>query len=500
MWRARRCWHITVFFERRLRGNYSICKFIDQNFMWRCSKFERGRKPLSASPVRVQKKLIVNAPGDRHEQEADKMADKITSRPGATPAGHLSQTSLSALDDKGGKGEPNPLVNEVLQSGGHPLNDDSRNFMESRFGYNFSNVRIHDDGKAVKSAESINAKAYTHGSNIVLNKNINHNSAAGHHLLAHELSHVIQQSGGGVANNIVQRQPLSSDKSDLAIPSVDLRDTASPLLASALGSAEISRFKLGGYEVPKEGKDTLRYSAKQIIFFLSKFPRSSVTIKGFTDKVGDGENNMTLGQRRADAVKDFLRQEGVPDEVISIESKGENEPAVQTKDNVPEPRNRRVQVIFNVHKGSVSFGMDLKLRPPEKLTDTPKPPEKPPISLTVPKEPERRIPFRDPDEGSQWKKMEENQRKIEEFDRKNPPKKRSVTDVIIDGVMDTTIKPILKKLPLSKDMREKAEGLIRKGIEAGTEKAIDSVIDALPGDSSEKDALKSAAKGLIKQK
>jgi outer membrane protein OmpA-like peptidoglycan-associated protein len=468
--------------------------------MWRYSKLERKRELLSASPFRLQKKLIVNTPGDRHEQEADKMADKVINPAGAAPAGHLSKTNLSTLSEKDGKGESNPLVNEVLQSGGHPLNDESRSFMESRFGYNFSNIRIHDDSKAAKSAESINAKAYTHGSSIVLNKNINHNSHAGQHLLAHELSHVIQQSGGGVENNVVQRQPLSPDKGDTAVPAVDLRDTASPLLASALGSAEISRFKLGSYELPKEGKDTLRYSAKQILFFLSKFPRSSVNIKGFTDKVGDGESNMTLGQERADAVKDFLRQEGVPDEIMTTESKGENEPAVQTKDDIPEPRNRRVQIIFNVHKSSASFGMDLKLRPPEKRSDTPKPPEKPPISLTVPKEPERRIPFRDPDESSLWKKMEENQRRIDEFDRKNPSKKRSLTDVIIDGVMDTTIKPILKKLPLSKDMREKAEGLIRKGIEAGTEKAIDSVIDALPGDSSEKDALKSAAKSLIKQK
>jgi outer membrane protein OmpA-like peptidoglycan-associated protein len=456
----------------------------------------RLKKSLTPSPVRVQNKLMVNTPGDKHEQEADSMANKVTGS--STNASGLSTaTSLPASEKEEGNGSNN-LVNEVLQSGGRPLKNNTKGFMESRFGYDFSNVRIHDNSKAAQSAESINAKAYTHGSNIVFNKNVDYNSAGGQHLLAHELSHVVQQSGTGASSNMIQRQPLSPDK-DAAMPPVDLRDSASPLLASALGSAEISRFKLGSAEIPKEGMDTLRYSAKQILFFLQKFSLSSVTIKGHTDKVGTDEKNVSLGQERADAVKAFLLQEGVPEAVMTTESKGENSPAVPTKDNVQEPRNRRVEVRFSVQKNPISFGMDLKLRPPEREITFAKPPEKPKINLGDITDPGPIGPVRDPDSTALWKKMEDGRKQIEEFDKNNPRKNTSVSDFIIDGVMDKAIKPLLKKLPLPEKIREKAEELIRDGIETGTEKAIDVAVDSLP-EGLDKDAIKKAAKAALKQK
>jgi outer membrane protein OmpA-like peptidoglycan-associated protein len=456
----------------------------------------RLKKNLTPSPVRVQNKLTVNAPGDKHEQEADSMANKVTGSATHT-SGLSTATSLPALEKEEGNGS-SKLVNDVLRSGGRPLKNETKGFMESRFGYDFSNVRIHDDSKAAQSAESLNAKAYTHGSNIVFNKNVDYNSTGGQHLLAHELSHVVQQSGTGASNNMIQRQPLSPDK-DAAMPSVDLRDSASPLLASALGSAEISRFKLGNAEIPKEGMDTLRYSAKQILYFLQKFSLSSVTIKGHTDKVGTDEKNVSLGQERADAVKAFLLQEGVPEAIMSTESKGESSPAVPTKDNVQEPRNRRVEVRFSVQKNPISFGMDLKLRPPEREITFTKPPEKPKINIGDITDPGPIGPVRDPDSTALWKKMEDARKQVEEFDKKNPQKNTSVSDFIIDGVMDKAIKPLLKKLPLPDKIREKAEELIRDGIEAGTEKAIDVAVDSLP-DGLDKDAIKKAAKAALKQK
>lgn len=456
----------------------------------------RLKKNLTPSPIRVQNKLMVNMPGDKHEQEADSMANKVTGS-ATHPSGLSTATSLPASEKEERDGS-NKLVNDVLQSGGRPLKNDTKGFMESRFGYDFSNVRIHDDSKAAQSAESLNAKAYTHGSNIVFNKNVDYNSTGGRHLLAHELSHVVQQSGSGASNNMIQRQPLSPDK-DAAMPSVDLRDSASPLLASALGSAEINRFKLGSAEIPKNGMDTLRYSAKQILYFLQKFSLSSVTIKGHTDKVGTDEKNVSLGQERADAVKAFLLQEGVPEAIMSTESKGETSPVVPTKDNVQEPRNRRVEVRFSVQKNPISFGMDLKLRPPERDITFTKPPEKPKINIGDITDPGPVGPVRDPDSTALWKKMEDARKQVEEFDKNNPRKSTSVSDFIIDGVMDKAIKPLLKKLPLSDKIREKAEELIRDGIEAGTEKAIDVAVDSLP-DGLDKDAIKKAAKAALKQK
>lgn len=451
-------------------------------------------KTLTATPIKIQKKLNINTPGDRHEQEAESMANKVTGH--LSNQGSLSTLSFATSDKKEGS-SPDTLVNEVLQSGGRPLKNDTKSFMESRFGYDFSNVRIHDDSKAALSAGTLNAKAYTHGSNIVFNKNIDHNSGGGRHLLAHELSHVVQQSGAGSWGKRIQRQPLLLDK-DAPVPSVDLRDSASPLLASALGSGEISRFKLGSADIPKDGMDTLRYLAKQIQFFLQKYALSSVTIKGHTDKVGTNENNMSLGQQRADAVKDFFLKEGVPETMMITESKGENSPAIQTKDNVQEPRNRRVEVRFSVQKNPLSFGMDLKLQPPKKELST-YPPEKPKIDIGIIKYPGPIGPVRDPDNTALWKKMEDARKKVEEFDKKHPQKNISVSSFIIDGIMDKAIKPLLKKLPLPDNLRKKAEELIRDAIEAGTEKAIDAAVDSLPA-GVDKDALKQAAKAALKQK
>lgn len=86
--------------------------------------------------------------------------------------------------------------------GGKPLPDEVRVEMESRFGIDFSEVRIHDDTQAHSSASLYEAKAFTHGKDIVFGTNrFAPKTGEGRHLLAHELSHVIQQRRGGAAPN-----------------------------------------------------------------------------------------------------------------------------------------------------------------------------------------------------------------------------------------------------------------------------------------------------------
>ncbi len=89
-----------------------------------------------------------------------------------------------------------PIVHDVLRSPGQPLDTASRAFMEPRFGYDFSRVRVHSDSRAAKSAEAVNAQAYTVGSNIVFGANQGGTGKVPHQrLLAHELAHVVQQGG-----------------------------------------------------------------------------------------------------------------------------------------------------------------------------------------------------------------------------------------------------------------------------------------------------------------
>ncbi|SCF03145.1 protein of unknown function (DUF4157) [Micromonospora viridifaciens] len=93
-----------------------------------------------------------------------------------------------------------PVHDVISSGGGSPLAPDVRTDMEARFGgQDFGDVRVHTDGAAHESAKSVNAQAYTVGSNIVFQRDsYDPTSAAGQHMLAHELTHVVQQRGGPV--------------------------------------------------------------------------------------------------------------------------------------------------------------------------------------------------------------------------------------------------------------------------------------------------------------
>ena len=87
-----------------------------------------------------------------------------------------------------------PIVNEVLRSPGQPLDEQTRAFMEPRFGHDFSKVRVHADTAAGQSAQSVNARAYTVGQHTVFaDGQYAPHTTTGQRLLAHELTHTIQQ-------------------------------------------------------------------------------------------------------------------------------------------------------------------------------------------------------------------------------------------------------------------------------------------------------------------
>lgn len=88
-------------------------------------------------------------------------------------------------------------VNEALRSPGQPLDAQTRAFMEPRFGQDFSRVRVHSDAGAAESARSVNAHAYTVGRDVVFGPgHYAPHSSEGRGLIAHELTHVVQQTSG----------------------------------------------------------------------------------------------------------------------------------------------------------------------------------------------------------------------------------------------------------------------------------------------------------------
>lgn len=160
----------------------------------------------------LQKRLTIGQDNDPYEQEADRVAAQImrTPAPGngqkpsiasATPA--ISRRANSSTSY--GLAAP-PIVNEVISAPGQSLAASTRQSMEPRFGRDFGSVKIHTDSKAAASAKAVNAQAYTVGQSIVFNSGAYQpTTPGGQELLAHELTHTVQQSHGGDPTRLSRR-------------------------------------------------------------------------------------------------------------------------------------------------------------------------------------------------------------------------------------------------------------------------------------------------------
>jgi hypothetical protein len=174
----------------------------------KCTECERA-----AGGSAVQLKLAIGPAGDRYEQEADRVAEQVTRMlaPGisASPAPPQISPLSPGFDEReklqenaAGAGEPGldeapASVHAVVRSAGRPLDGATRQFFESRFGRSFADVRIHTDAAAQASTHEIGAQAYTVGRNIVFaSGQYAPETVEGRRLLAHEIAHVLQQSGG----------------------------------------------------------------------------------------------------------------------------------------------------------------------------------------------------------------------------------------------------------------------------------------------------------------
>ncbi|MGC9524635.1 MAG: eCIS core domain-containing protein, partial [Limnospira sp.] len=248
-------------------------------------------KPFSPNSggLPFQPQLIVGAPGDKYEREADRMADIVMSmrlpstvepiqRQEEETAEVISPTIQRinshrprrrsaipyALLHSSEESEDEQNVNITLKSNknrkskrpksrafeadqdierrlkakkgsGNPLPEDTRDFMESRFGQDFGKVRVHTDGDAAWMNQELEAKAFTYGEDIYFNAGeYNPESEQGKKLLAHELTHTVQQTGSKAKdkstleipdkNNKVRRQPDMISSSEAIVQRLGLRE------------------------------------------------------------------------------------------------------------------------------------------------------------------------------------------------------------------------------------------------------------------------------------
>jgi peptidoglycan/xylan/chitin deacetylase (PgdA/CDA1 family) len=186
--------------------------------------FAKGKgKGRRSSASAIQAKLAVGETGDRYEQEADRVADTVLQKSQATssppPDGgngaHTTGSVVAPVEQIQASGENVPTVSpevearvDGLRGQGSPLSHPERVFFEDRFGADFSGVRIHTNDVAVQTAQDLNARAYTLGNDVVFNSGqYEPGSERGRRLMAHELTHVVQQ--GKVAMTPSSRQQVS---------------------------------------------------------------------------------------------------------------------------------------------------------------------------------------------------------------------------------------------------------------------------------------------------
>lgn len=256
------------------------------------------------SKKRLQTKLTIGASNDPQEQEADRVADQVLAVPANTAvrgaAPHIQRFSGPA----GGQADTAPpSVDSVLASSGRPLEPALRQDMEQRFGHDFSRVRVHTDEKAAESARAVDALAFTVGRDIVFGADkYARSTGRGLKLLAHELTHTIQQ---GIADPLPSHKLEMTNSTD---PSEREADSVTHTIASgkkklAFGAASRSRLQ----RAPADGGNLPNRHASTLPYRESKELLKCILILG--EKSADYCRQQVLGEKPPLTPSEILAQE-----------------------------------------------------------------------------------------------------------------------------------------------------------------------------------------------
>ncbi|MEO5558145.1 MAG: DUF4157 domain-containing protein [Dokdonella sp.] len=196
----------------------------------------RGRAPS------IQRKATISAPDDAQEREADEVADQVMRMVAPTSIRSTQraiQRKCATCEDEEKKSiqaKPASLTTagtvpdtaiamRATETSGAPLPLHVRSWFELRFGHDFSHVRVHADAEAAGAAHSIQARAYTLGRDVVFGSGeYAPATEAGRRLLAHELTHVVQQRGGSARSKVLQRNPAPPSATDQQVAKMALSD------------------------------------------------------------------------------------------------------------------------------------------------------------------------------------------------------------------------------------------------------------------------------------
>lgn len=234
-------------------------------------------RPTSPFVPRIQTKLTVNEPDDSYEKEADAVADQVMRMESAPPMVdpppddtlNLSRANFvqrETADPLAGASVTPDVESRVngLQGRGEPLPDQTRGFMEDRIGADFSDVRIHRDASSAELSRDLNARAFTVGNNIAFNSGeYNPDSSSGKHLLAHELTHTVQQGAAGQLERkpLVQREADTQTTEETDEPTPEEKAAAQAKAQAALAAAGGVKTDAIGKTAASQGQATAEQAA-----------------------------------------------------------------------------------------------------------------------------------------------------------------------------------------------------------------------------------------------
>jgi outer membrane protein OmpA-like peptidoglycan-associated protein len=351
----------------------------------------------SQKPLLIQPKLSVGAVDDPFEREADSMADRVMRMPDSSfiqrkcasceeeeklhrmPETSFIQRKCATCEheeeekihrkimpfiQKKGNGleggtASESVTNQINSSrgGGNRMSESTLSFMESRFNADFLGVKIHTDSNAVQMSRELNAQAFTVGNDIYFNAGkYSPESSSGKHLLAHELTHTVQQGGTKIKRKIEEveigfLQRKSSDIQRQEVEELMTRQQEIDLSNSSEGEIAIqpspliftlSNFTINSASLKQRHRDVLR----EIAHFMRAVPsdRFNIRIEGNTDDTGSDAVNNPLSLRRAASVRNLLRQLRVGN--LQVEGEGEHNPLASNESISGRSINRRVEIAF----------------------------------------------------------------------------------------------------------------------------------------------------------
>jgi len=327
---------------QRSLGNQAVVHMLDSSLQ------SHHTAPFDAvSPGVLQRKCACDGSGDSDGE----CAECKEASDGALQRWAAQRESASAVP---------PIIHEVLRSSGQPLDAPTRAFFEPRFGRDFSEVRIHTDARAAESARVVSALAYTVGRDVVFAPGMYAPADRdGRQLLAHELSHVLQQNAknrlqrGGLETGL--RRKLAGCPQDAqeepdhsgTCPEIDReRDELERYSMTGATLATIApnecyllwNFASGGSEFRAPGLN-------DVADLLWIDPTLTLLVTGYSDCKGSAALNAGLRINRASVMKDhFVKELGVDRERIVVETVPATQYVTTNLTSEGRARNRSVAI------------------------------------------------------------------------------------------------------------------------------------------------------------